>query len=643
MARKTYTSTYGTSMRRLMGNQKVKDLKLEIDDSDSERILINGKAFVMQQGSSSESCETFEFASTDVRDVRREEYQGSEALVIEATVETMYGKKTSRIILPNVKNSNEAYDTLMTFKQKNDLAKANRTGRGTSNGARPISNGSRPVPPSAATLANSNGVRPAPEPTAPTPVAVPVPSPAPSPVPVAPSNENVYNPGSRSVQPSPAVAMNEALRGDAVYESDPAIVRKPLHGSAEEAAMNQTEASPVIAPGSAKIPTVNQTAPAAGNGSAILPHVNPSNAPQSAPAGSAILSHNAPAAAPAPAPAPAAAPVAPEKPAIDTASFEDKLKKIEVMHEMGVRSDDDYKSKKLELICKEKGLDKFYEKIQKVIISKGSGLLTDEDYNKQVRNIVDPCFDAGIADLDDFRENLKMIPVIKMSGLISESECDKLTDALIDGTGYDDSDNNDKFILNLKKQAMLKDAEIISETDYNNEINRLKLALNPKSTDDRDALKAKLGRWPAMVEAGVITSDDFEAKRTRLISDLDAIDAGNADTLKSKIKKLMLLKECEWLSESELTGKKAEIVASISANTDEVNRMALHRVAVDGGLETQDEYDAAKAQIVADITTPVNGDMDLFKKKIELLTKIHDAAIISDGEFADFKSKLLDL
>ena len=224
MARKTYASTYGTSMRRLMGNQKVKDLKLEIDDSDSDRILINGKAFVMQQGSSSESCETFEFASTDVRDVRREEYQGSEALVIEATVETMYGKKTSRIILPNLKNSNEAYDTLMSFKQKNDLAKANRQGRGTSNGARPISNGSRPVPPSAATLANSNGVRPAPEPVAPTPVAVPVPSPAPSPVPVAPSNENVYNPGSRSVQPSPSVAMNETLRGGAAYESEPAIV-----------------------------------------------------------------------------------------------------------------------------------------------------------------------------------------------------------------------------------------------------------------------------------------------------------------------------------------------------------------------------------------------------------------------------------
>ena len=52
---------------------------------------------------------------------------------------------------------------------------------------------------------------------------------------------------------------------------------------------------------------------------------------------------------------------------IDAASFEDKLKKIEVMHEMGVMSDDDYKSKKLELICKEKGLDKFYGEIGKGI------------------------------------------------------------------------------------------------------------------------------------------------------------------------------------------------------------------------------------------------------------------------------------
>ena len=35
--------------------------------------------------------------------------------------------------------------------------------------------------------------------------------------------------------------------------------------------------------------------------------------------------------------------------------------------------------------------------------------------------------------------------------------------------------------------------------------------------------------------------------------------------------------------------------------------------------------------------------MDLFKKKIELLTKIHDAGIINDSEFGDFKNKLLDL
>ena len=197
--------------------------------------------------------------------------------------------------------------------------------------------------------------------------------------------------------------------------------------------------------------------------------------------------------------------------------------------------------------------------------------------------------------------------------------------------------------MNLKKQAILKDAEILSESDYSNEINRLKLALNPKSTDDRDALKAKLGRWPAMVEAGVITSEDFEAKRTRLIADLDGIDSTNTDTLKSKIKKLMLLKECEWLSSSELEAKKAEIVTTIASNSDEVTRMSLHKVAVEGGLETEAEYDAAKNQIVADITSPVNGDMDLFKKKIELLTKIHDAGIINDSEFGDFKNKLLDL
>jgi hypothetical protein len=146
-----------------------------------------------------------------------------------------------------------------------------------------------------------------------------------------------------------------------------------------------------------------------------------------------------------------------------------------------------------------------------------------------------------------------------------------------------------------------------------------------------------------MVEAGVITSDDFEAKRTRLISDLDAIDSNNADTLKSKIKKLMLLKECEWLSSSELEVKKAEIVGTISSNTDEVARMQLHRVAVEGGLESDDEYNAAKSVIVSDIISPVNGDMELFKKKIELLTKIHDAGIISDAEFGDFKGKLLDL
>ncbi len=612
MAKKTFASNDGTSMRRLMGSQKAKDLKIEIDDSDPEKTLISGKAFIQSAGSSTESVETFEFSSTEIKDVRRDDYQGSEAIVIEAVMETMYGKKTTKVILPNVKNQSEAYDILVNFKQKNELAKASGGGRPVSSGARPISNGSRPVPPSA--NRTSNGARPVPEQkpvasAAPEPVPVPTPSPAPAPIPVAPSNENVYT-GPKSVQPSPSVAMSETLRGTGEAPAPGSLVgSRPLHGSPEEAAQQ-----------------------AANAGSTLYAPPTPQAAPAPAPAaGSAVLKPGS-----APAPAPAAAPV-------DTASFEDKLKKIEVMHEMGVMNDDDYKAKKLELICKEKGLDSFYEKIQKVIVAKSSGLLTDEDYNKQVRGIVDPCFDGSITDLDDFKANVSMIPVIKISGLVPESECDKLIDGLIDATAYDDADDNEKFILNLRKQSILKDAEILSESDYSNEINRLKLALNPKSTDDREALKAKLGRWPAMVEAGVITSEDFEAKRTRLVADLDSIDSGNADTLKSKIKKIMLLKECEWLSQSELEAKKAEIVATISANADEVTRMSLHKVAVEGGLETDAEYDAAKAQIVADITTPVNGDMDLFKKKIELLTKIHNAGIISDAEFGDFKSKLLDL
>ena len=617
MAKKVFNSTYGTSMRRLVGAQKVKDLKLEVDDSDYEKTLLNGKAFIKSAGSSTESCETFEFASTDIKDVKREEYQGSEAIVIDATVETMYGKKSTKVILPNLKNANEAYDLLLSFKQKNELARAASGGRPVSSGARPISNGSRPVPPSAA-RATSNGARPTP---APEPVPTPVPTPVPAPAPVAPSNENVYTgpvSANKAITPSPSVAMNEALRGDA-GSNGPLPVQRPLHGSPEEAAQQ------------------------AGPGSLV--RTAPTPAPvQPANLGNALFTPgSSPAPAPAPAPASAVATPTPAKEPTDTASFEDKLKKIEVMHEMGVMNDDDYKSKKLELICKEKGLDKFYEKIQKVLISKSTGLITDDDYNKQVRSIVDPCFDPNVSDLDDFKGNVAMIPVIKISGLISDSEFNKLSDSLVDGTAYDDEDNNDKFIMNLKKQAILKDAEILSESDYSNEINRLKLALNPKSTDDRDALKAKLGRWPAMVEAGVITADDFEAKRTRLIADLDGIDSTNTDTLKSKIKKLMLLKECEWLSQSELDTKKAEIVTTISGNSDEVTRMSLHKVAVEGGLESDAEYDAAKNQIVADITSPVNGDMDLFKKKIELLTKIHDAGIINDSEFGDFKNKLLDL
>ena len=41
MAKKVFNSTYGTSMRRLVGAQKVKDLKLEVDDSDYEKIIIS--------------------------------------------------------------------------------------------------------------------------------------------------------------------------------------------------------------------------------------------------------------------------------------------------------------------------------------------------------------------------------------------------------------------------------------------------------------------------------------------------------------------------------------------------------------------------------------------------------------------------
>ena len=425
---------------------------------------------------------------------------------------------------------------------------------------------------------------------------------------------------------------SEAPKKASAASAPTPIPAKPAPAPAPAPAAKPAPAPAAAAPSPAPAAPAPAPVPVAQAAPAPAPAPVPIATPAPAPAAPTPVPVSPAPVVPASAPAPA-----PKK----TESYEQKLKKLDVMHESGLCTDEEYNEKKLKLICEEKGMGAFYDKIQRIFVMKNSGVISDAEFEDNKVKIVDECFDPNVDDLVQFKDNTSKLPVILMSELISEKEFDMKKERLLESVAYNPVDSDAVFTLKLKKLPILVEAELVDAEEFESDKKELKELLAPSVTDSVESLDMKLSRWPAMVEAGTASPSEFDAQKAKMVSGVMSLPAGDESSFMNKVTRLIQLKDKGWLGdEMDYRDKKVAILKDVEDIQDFVQRTRLQMVARDCGLITADEFEKKKQTLIKGILAP-NESMEQFQKNVDMLKKLKEGGIISDEEFNGFKSKLM--
>ncbi|MCR5390227.1 MAG: hypothetical protein K6E77_05705 [Lachnospiraceae bacterium] len=563
MAVEVFQCNWGSSLKSFLSAKSQEKLFLQIDDTKPDGVKVTGKGYICNEDGKNEYVSQYDYPAKDIRDVKKGEFQGSDALIIVTKLQTLYGAKKTQTILPGLKDMNKAIERLT------EISKA---------------------------AGGLSGDAPAAAPAK--PAAAPAPAPAPAPKPAA------------QAKPAPAPRPTAARAAQA---QAPAPAAAPAPAPAAQAQ----------APAPAPAAQAQAPAPAAAPAQPAVPSYTPSRTAVAAAVNSAAAKGTIP---------------SPQK----KEDYAAKRQKLEILHESGMISETEYKDKTLKLICEERGMTEYYDKISRVIVTHESGILSDAEYENSKNTLVSEAFDPTIRDLPTFRSNTAKLPIIQISGIVSEAEFDAGKASLLDSVTYDPNDSNEDFTLKLQKLPILIDAELVSREEYESDMRELKSLLDPSIGDDLDLLEMKLSRWPAMVAAGAASPEEYKTKQDSFIGQVMALPAGDEPSLKAKIERVVMLKDKTWLSEMDYHGKKLEILKAIIEMPDVVQRMKLLMVARDCKLSTDEEFETKKQEVIRDIFAPYSS-MDEFKAKADLLKSISEANIISQEEYDNYKEKLLGI
>ena len=549
-----FQCSYGKSMKSFLSARNTEKLLLQVEDKP-EGAKISGKGYICNEDGRNEYLSDFGYEPREIREVKKDLFQGQEALVLITKSKTLYGVKKIQTILPGCRDIDKAID--LVTKLAKEAGGLGGDGSMTQAPVAPRPTQAAPVP--MAKVENS-APAPAPAPAAPTP--------APAPAPAAPT-------------PAPAPA----------------------------------PAAPVPAP--APVPEAVATP-------SVTPYV-----PTPAPA-APVTPAPAPAAPAAPAPAPAAKG--------SDESYEKKLQKLDIMHESGMIKDDEYKEKKLKLLCDEKGLGSFFEKIQKLFALRE--MLSDSEFELNKNKILDECFDTKVTDLKVFKDNMTKLPIVLMSELISDSEYLSKKQNLLDSVAYNPLDTDDVFCLKLQKLPILVECDLIPKSEFESDIVELKELLNPKISDALDTLDMKLSKWPAMVKAGVVADKEFKDKQDSLRNDVMTMPAGDESSFRAKVERIMKMKEKSWINDMKFTELRMNILKDVSSMSDYILRTKLFNVARMCSLISEEDYAAKKSELIKEVFAPYS-NMEEFQGKVNMLMKLHEADIISSQEYDGYKNKLM--
>ena len=557
MAVEVYQCNWGSSLKSFLSAKSQEKLFLQIDDTKPDGVKVSGKGYICNEDGKNEYVSQYDYPAKDIRDVKKGEFQGADALILITKLQTLYGAKKTQTILPGLKDMNKAIDRLMEVSK----AAGGMSNDAQAAAAKPASGTPAPAPKPAAGGAHA----PAPKPAATAKPAAPAPAPAPAPRPAA-----------AAPAPAPAPAPAQAA-------ADPAAA-----------------AAPAVPPVPAYTPS-RTAAAAALNSAAARGTIQAKQKPEDYAAKRQKLE------------------ILHESGMIDEAEYKDKtlkliceergmadyyskISRVISAHEAGVTSDAEYETDRNKLVGEAfdpnvRDLAVFKENAAKLPIIQISGIVSPAEFESGKRTLLDSVTYDPMDSNETFQLKLQKLPILIDAEMLEKSEYDSDIAELKSILDPSISDELEILEMKLSRWPAMVAAGAASTEEYKQKQSTFISQVMGLPADSEAALQAKIERVVMLRDKTWLSDMDFHGKKLEILKSI--IEIGD---VVQRMKLLMVARDCKLSTDEEFETKKQEVIRDIFApykDMDEfkVKANMLKHIS-EAGIISQEEYDNYKEKLM---------------------------------------------
>lgn len=555
-----FVTDYGSTIKSRFTKNTKNDANLHLN-IDKDRIF--GKGLVCNEEGKNGYVDEFEFKISEIGTVLIGDYSGSEALILNARVASLYGSKKVQIVLPRLKNADSALNLLRQM--KGQLV----------GGSKPAASAQKPVAPEPAVQKPA-----APEPTAQRPATE------------TRQPQNSYG-DARQAQTPAAEERNAAtqttgsnyassdLRGN--YGSKPGYgsspVKEPKPVADMEPEMDLEPDEPADSGDDSFSDDEFQTRL---DKLSVLKDCGllgekEFNAKKLELVGQFF----------------------------DLTDFNQKIQKLVVLKDCGVLSDKEFEANKVDIIkecCNTDtpDLKEYRRSVQKLSFLELGGIITHEECERNKQALLDDVEFHADDEKEAFVRKLRRLPVLKSSQLITEEEYQQRLERMYELIEIKPDEPAEVLAGKLVKWPILVKEKLITADELKAKRKELIATCLNVDWKTREELEGVIRNLVALRQGGWLTEEDFGNRKAALLDKVETIE-----DYPFRLSIYMMLPQNGLISEEEYESYRQRCIDDIFQNS---GSMAEFKTKVGNLLEMQKagmisekEFDEFKTKLVSEL------------------------------------------
>lgn len=543
-----FVTDYGSTIKSRFTKNTKNDTNLNLN-IDKDRIF--GKGLVCNEEGKNGYVDEFEFKISEIGTITIGDYNGSEALILNARVASLYGSKRVQLVFPKLKNLDRACDLLKELKGGGAKAPA----------PKPVE---EPVP------------APTPKPVEEQPTPKPTPEPAPKPVEEQPAPKPVTS-GYGAIDPSKATqgygsqAVNLGSNLGSVPKPASAPAPKPVAAPEPEPEPEEPDDGFSEEEFQMKLDKL-----------AVLKDCGLLGEKEFNAKKLELVSQF-----------------------FDMTEFNKKIQKLVVLKESGVLSDREFEANKASIIkecCNfdTDSLKEYKKSVQKLSFLELGGVITPEECERSKRSLLDDVVFSADDDRATFSKKLQRLPILKTCQLMTEQEYEQRLEAMYMLIDISPDEPVDEMVKKLSKWPLLVKEKLLTAEELQEKQESLVAeCLNVKWTTT-DELEALIRNMVALKQAELLSEGDFQSRKLELLEKIETIS-----DYPFRLSVYMVLPKNGLISREEYEGYKQKCIDEIfhtGGSMEEFkknvgNLLEMQKV----GMISEKEFDEFKTKLVSEL------------------------------------------